>query len=168
MIYVFLAKGFEEIEKDNPAEYYKAFAQMVYALKYLRGEVETFEIDVYDHDSTDRYKELIMKILESQPADTAGYWKQFGEKLSGQTIEDFDEHRYEEEFMSGVKGERTDTFLGKFFLAAMNHKSMVTSRIFRSGNRLAGVSIDYEAKGFKGIRDFRHLIEEQRKQSREA
>ncbi|WP_026653741.1 DUF6765 family protein [Butyrivibrio proteoclasticus] len=31
---------YQEIEKDNPADYEKAFAQMVYAMKFLRGELE--------------------------------------------------------------------------------------------------------------------------------
>ena len=41
----------------------------------------------------------------------------------------------------------------------MAQKSMVTHRIFESGNLLAGLSVDYRRKGFKGIRDFRKLIE---------
>ena len=45
----------------------------------------------------------------------------------------------------------------------MNQKSMVTSKIFNSGNLLAGVSIDYDQKGFKGMRDFRKLVEAQKR-----
>ena len=37
---------------------------------------------------------------------------------------------------------------------------MVTNRIFTSGSRLAGFSIDFSKKGFGGIKDFRRLIEE--------
>ena len=37
---------------------------------------------------------------------------------------------------------------------------MVTNRIFTSGNRLAGVSVDFNKKGFRGIRDFRKLAKE--------
>ena len=35
---------------------------------------------------------------------------------------------------------------------------MVTNRIYSSGNNLAGYSVEYNGKGFKGIRDF-SLIE---------
>ena len=35
---------------------------------------------------------------------------------------------------------------------------MVTNQIFQSGNKLAGYSIEYSSKGFKGIRDFRKLL----------
>lgn len=159
---------FEVIEKDNPAEYYNAFAQMVYAMKYIRGEAESFEKDVYDTDSVEKYKELIMEILKSSPDKTADYWKRFGEKLSGREIEDFGEHKYEEEYMAADEEGKSETYLGRFFLAAMRQKSMVTSRIFGSGNILAGVSIDYEIKGFKGIRDYRHLVNEQLKKIEEA
>ena len=55
---------------------------------------------------------------------------------------------------------KNDTFLGKYILAAMAQKSMVTNRIFTSGNPLAGISIDFRKKGFAGIRGFRRLVEE--------
>ena len=159
---------FEVIEKDNPAEYYNAFAQMVYAMKYIRGEVETFEKEVYDTDSVEKYKELIMGILKSSPDKTADYWKRFGEKLSGREVEDFEGRKYEEEYMAADEEGKSETYLGRFFLAAMRQKSMVTSRIFGSGNILAGVSIDYDIKGFKGIRDYRHMVNEQLKKIEEA
>ena len=49
---------------------------------------------------------------------------------------------------------------GRFTIAALAQKSMVTNRIFTSGNRLAGVSVDFNKKGFRGIRDFRKLAKE--------
>ena len=36
---------------------------------------------------------------------------------------------------------------------------MVTNRIFSSGNTLAGVSVDYLEKGFKGIKDYMNLVD---------
>ena len=41
----------------------------------------------------------------------------------------------------------------------MEQKSMVTNKIFKSGNMLAGFSIDFRQKGFKGIKDFMKLVE---------
>ena len=41
----------------------------------------------------------------------------------------------------------------------MAQKSMVTNRIFRSGSLLAGFSVDFGEKGFRGIRDYRKLLE---------
>ena len=36
---------------------------------------------------------------------------------------------------------------------------MVTNKIFKSGNLLAGFSVDYAEKGFRGIKDYMRLIE---------
>ena len=58
-----------------------------------------------------------------------------------------------------------DTFLGRFILAAMAQKSMVTNKIFSSGNDLAGFSIDYSKKGFGGIKDYMKLVMETRDRS---
>ena len=35
---------------------------------------------------------------------------------------------------------------------------MVTNKIFSSGNTLAGFSIDYQKKGFGGIKDYMTLV----------
>ena len=35
---------------------------------------------------------------------------------------------------------------------------MVTNRIFTSGNDLAGVSVDFNRRGFRGIKDFYKLV----------
>ena len=51
------------------------------------------------------------------------------------------------------------TFLGRFIIAALSQKSMVTNQIYNSGNRLAGFSIDYEKRGFAGIRDYMKLVD---------
>ena len=42
----------------------------------------------------------------------------------------------------------------------MSHKSMVTNKIFTSGNILAGFSIDYNKKGFRGIKAYKKLVEQ--------
>ena len=55
--------------------------------------------------------------------------------------------------------DKKDTFLGCFFIAAMAQKSMVTERIHKSHNPLAGYSVKYRKFGFKGIRDYRNLVE---------
>ena len=36
---------------------------------------------------------------------------------------------------------------------------MVTNRIWKSGNLLAGYSVDYRQEGFRGLRDFQKLVE---------
>ena len=58
---------------------------------------------------------------------------------------------------------RDRSFLGKFIVAAMAQKSMITNKIYSSGNILAGVSIDYDKHGFRGIRDYMKLVKESRR-----
>ena len=151
---------YEEIIKDNPSDYRHAFCQMIYAMKYLRGEFEQFEADRYDWDAIEPYKEEIDRILHTRQADASADWKALGEKLSGCEIPSFDLGRYQEEYRSASNSQKDQTYLGKFFIAAMSQKSMVTNRIFQSGNKLAGYSVEYNKKGFKGIKDYRMLIDQ--------
>jgi len=150
---------YAEIIKDNPSDYYHAFCQMVYALKYLRGIYDVFEKNRYDTEDVAPWEEEIKTIIGRRQPDACDDWKAFGEKLSGQSIEDFSLEKYREEYKTAEKKEKDDTFLGQFILAAMRQKSMVTNKIFKSKNLLAGFSVDYAEKGFKGIRDFSKLIE---------
>lgn len=146
------------IVKDNPSDYYHAFTQMVYAMKFLRGETGSFETGVYDEGSLTPWEGEIREILRKRRTDAGADWKALGERLSGCTIEDFDIEKYQQEYREAPEDEKDSTFLGCFFLAAMAQKSMVTHKIFESGNLLAGLSVDYRLKGFKGIGDFRKLI----------
>ena len=152
--------NYEEIIKDNPSDYYHAFCQMVYAMKYLRGAYERFEKATYDTETVAPWESEIKAILEKRQLDACADWKAFGEKLSGCEIEDFDLEKYQDEYQSAGKDEKDDTFLGKFILAALGQKSMVTNKIFKSGSLLAGFSVDFAAKGFAGIRDYIKLVEQ--------
>ena len=154
---------YEEVIKDNPRDYYMAFCQMIEAMKALRGSAPAFEKDRYDFEAAAPYEEEIRAILEKRQPDACEDWKAFGEKLSGQTVPDFDLQQYQKEYLDAAPEEKNGTFLGKYFLAALAQKSMVTNRIFRSGSLLAGFSVELGSKGFKGIRDFRALLEQTRK-----
>ena len=150
---------YRECLKDNPTEYYKAFCQMIYAMKYLKGESDIFEKDTYDEEAVAPYKDRIMSIITKKQLDASADWKAFGEELSGNVIPDFDDLRYAEEYKAADKASADNTFLGRFIIAAMAQKSMVTHEIYKSGNMLAGFSIDYNKKGFGGIRDYLKLVE---------
>ena len=153
---------YEAVVKDNPSDYYHAFCQMVYALKYLRGLVPTFEAYRYDFDSVAPWEAQIRTILGKRQSDACADWKALGETISGQEIGDFDLVRSQLEYRESPERDKNNTFLGRFFLAALAQKSMVTNKIFRSGNLLAGFSVDYAEKGFRGIRDFIRLVEAQK------
>lgn len=150
---------YKEVIKDNPSDYMYAFGQMIYAMRYLRGDLPDFEKDTYDTGTLKPYEDRIRKILVVRRLNACDDWKAFGEELSGQTIDDFDINRYQQEYMDADKESKGDTFLGRFFLAAMMQKSMVINRIYTSGNNLAGISIDYNEKGFGGMKDFATLVD---------
>ena len=151
---------YEEVLKDNPTEYYQAFCQMVYAMKCLRGEDGPFKVDTYDTDAVAPYEHEIREILEKrQPAQGAiEDWLAFGERLCGRAVDLFDLDAHVQEYLDAAADCKDDTYLGKFILAALAQKGMVVSRIWSSGNPLAGRSIDYDENGFAGIRDFLPLI----------
>jgi hypothetical protein len=148
--------NYKEFLKDNPSDYRKAFGQMIFAMKYLRGSVTVFELDTYDEEAIRPYSERITEILTKRQPDASEDWKAFGEELSGQKIPDFDVSAYVEEYKNAE--DKNGTFLGRFILAALSQKSMVTNKIFSSGNTLAGFSIDYQKKGFGGIKDYMTLV----------
>lgn len=148
--------NYKEIIKDNPDDYYHSFCQMVYALKTLRDDHLNFEVERYDYQAVEPYKEEIFRILKKRQVNACEDWKALGQKMSGCLIDDFDINRYAKEYMEAPV--RHKSFLGRFFLAAMEQKSMVTKKIFESGNLLAGISIDYEKMGFKGMKEFKRLV----------
>lgn len=147
------------IVKDNPHDYFMAFCQMVYALKYLRDINPDFERDTYDFEAVSPWEEEIKAIITKRQPDACADWKAFGEKLSGCEIEDFDVEKYQQDYVQAPKGHKDGTFIGKFCIASMAQKSMVTNKIFISGNMLAGFSVDYAKYGFKGMKDFRELVD---------
>ena len=152
---------YEEIIKDNPHDYYHAFCQMIHALKYLRGMEESFQKNTYDTEAIAPWEEQIRGIIEKRQLDACADWKAFGEQLSGETIEDFDLEKYQSEYMAAPRNGKDGTYLGKFILAALAQKSMVTNKIFKSGNLLAGLSVDFTVDGLRGIRDYFKLVEKQ-------
>jgi len=158
--------NFEEIVKDNPSDFYHAFCQMVYAMKYLRGEYKRFELEQYDAESVAPWDAEIHAILEKRQLDASDDWRALGEKISGHLIEDFDLEKYQDEYLGAPKEEKDETFLGKFILAALSQKSMVTNKIFKSGNLLAGFSVDFNVKGFRGMRDYIMLVEKAARRQR--
>ena len=149
---------YEEIVKDNPNDYLHAFCQMVEAMKYLRGEREDFAVERYDWDAAAPYEKEFREIILPRRLNACEAWKAFGEGLSGCAIPDFSVETLEREYRDTE--EKNETALGRFLHAALAQKSMVTNRIFKSGNMLAGFSVELDRKGFRGIRDFRMLLGE--------
>ncbi len=158
--------GYREILKENPSDYLHAFCQMVEAMKYLRGSRDSFATGKYDWEAIGGLEDRIREILCRRQLNACADWKALGEELSGRTIEAFSVEKYQKEYLEAGEKEKDATFLGRFFLAALAQKSMVTNKIYKSGSLLAGYSVDFEKKGFHGMRDFRKLVEQARNRRR--
>ena len=68
--------------------------------------------------------------------------------------------------MQADKDGKDETFLGRFIIAALAQKSMITGRIFQSGNKLAGYSVDYDKKGFRGDKAYKKLLQQKEEEGR--
>lgn len=150
---------YKEILKDNPSDHLHAFAQMVYALKYLKGDYENFERERYDWEGISSYRGQIDAIFAKRQPDDSADWKALGEEISGMEIPAFDINKYKDEYKSAGPDQKDETYIGKFIMAALAQKSMVTGQIFNSGNPLAGISVDPDKNGLKGIPAYFKLIE---------
>ncbi len=131
---------YEELIKDNPSDYMKAFTQMIYAMKCIRTENASFEKDTYDTEAIAPWRERIQGIINKRQLLASDDWKAFGEELSGQEIEDFVIDKYFKEYTGTPKKERAETFIGKFTRGAIAHKGMVIDEISKTGNKLAGAA----------------------------
>ncbi len=131
---------YREIIKDNPSNYRKAFCQMVYAMRYIRGDYEEFERERYDTEKTGPHIDRIGEIIDKRQLLASDDWKSFGEELSGSEIDDFDLNKYQDEYIKAPREEKPQTFIGRFITGALAQKGMVTNEIFNSGNILAGFS----------------------------
>ncbi len=130
---------YKEIIKDNPADYEKAFAQMVYALNWLREGTESFTADTYATEAIEAHIDKIREIIAKRQSDASEDWKKFGESLTKESIPDFDMDAYMDEYKNADKADKTETYLGRFIDAAIRQKSMVTAKIMESGNLLCGM-----------------------------
>ncbi|MBR3307521.1 MAG: hypothetical protein IKI75_09775 [Lachnospiraceae bacterium] len=129
---------YEDIIKDNPHDYMKAFTQMISAMKYIRGDIPAFEKEQYDDEAVASLRERIREILEKRQHIASDDWKAFGEELSGKPVEEYSIYKYLDAYTGSSDAE--DSFIGRFIRGALAHKGMVVDEICRSGNRLAGVA----------------------------
>ena len=104
--------NYEVTLKENPNDYYRAFCQMIYAMKCLRDDSAAFEKERYDLEAVAPYEIEIRKILEKRQLDSSADWKAFGEKLSGKEIPEFDVEQYTEDYRTASEEDKDDTFLG--------------------------------------------------------
>lgn len=149
---------YEEIIKDNPSDYKHAFCQMLEAMHYLRGDKDDFALNCYDWQTIAPYEKRIEEIIRKRQLDSSADWKALGEELSGQEIPAFDIDCFRTAYSAAAENEKDNTPLGRFIIAALAQKSMVTNRIYQSGSKLAGYSVDYRKHGFWGDKAYKKLL----------
>jgi hypothetical protein len=133
-------RDYHVIVKDNPSDSVKAFTPLVSALKYLRGQFESFEKDTYDDSVMESYGDRIRQIITKRQIIASDDWRGFGQELSGKVVEPFDINKYQQEYDDAPRIGKDYTYLGKFMKGAIAQKGMVTEEISKSGNILAGFS----------------------------
>lgn len=148
---------YNEIIRDNQNDFYFAFSQMVEALKYLKGTTKSFELNKYA--PLPKYEEKIKSILAIRQLNDEKQWKEFAKDLSGIELKDFDVEAYQEEYINAKEVKKTN--FNNFIIHALKQKSMVTNRIYKSKNLLAGYSIEYNGSSLKGLKDYWQLLEEE-------
>ena len=90
--------SWNELVKDNPSDYFKAFAQMVYALKFYRGINSEFKLNEYD--SLDKYSERVMDIINKRQLSAMEDWKAFATELAGKSVNEFNAKKYVDEYLA--------------------------------------------------------------------
>ena len=157
--YVYLPAwaDYEEFVKDNPSDYWHAFCQMVYALSCLRTG-ESFQLNCYAEDDVADVQESVREIIAKRQLDASDDWRDLGEQISGLALDPFDLETHRAEYVAAALDARDDTYLGRFIQAAIAQKSMVTNRIYRSGSRLAGLSIEQTENDSRWKRLFGRLL----------
>ncbi len=129
---------YDELIKDNPSDYMKAFTQMIQAMKFIRGDISSFNKNEYDTKAVEPHLDRIKEIIEKRQIIANDDWKAFGEDLSGHEIEDHKIDKYFAEYAD--RSNKEETFIGRFTKGAMAHKGMVIDLIHKSGNKLAGIA----------------------------
>ena len=141
---------YAEIIKDNPSDYLHAFGQMVYALKYLKGINKEFKLNEYD--PLEKYKDRVTSIINKRQLSAERDWNAFANELAGCEVEAFNEKKYIEEYLNHETS--SEAPFNQFIYHVLKQKSMVTNRIYKSKNKLAGYSIEYNGINFKGLKDY--------------
>lgn len=154
---------YDEIVKNNPSDYLHAFSQMVYALKFLKGKNKEFKLNEYD--PLEKYKEKVVSIINKRQLTSEKEWKEFASELAGKPVNDFDIRKYPEEYLTSTNKEKTP--FSSFMLHTLKQKSMVTNRIYKSKNKLAGYSVEYSGDSLKGLKDYWKLIEHEIKEKQD-
>ncbi|HAU5071876.1 TPA: hypothetical protein L6814_003195 [Clostridioides difficile] len=111
-----------KIEKNNQDNFFKAFCQMVYALKCIKNGND-FNINQYDN-LTAQQKTEVSKVIATRKNDQSEAWKKAIQALGYSPLEKFDKNKWKNEFIKSSNKEKTDYYY--FNLVAKKHVDYVT------------------------------------------
>ncbi|WP_131009589.1 DUF6765 family protein, partial [Clostridioides difficile] len=111
-----------KIEKNNQDDFFKAFCQMVYALKCIKNGND-FSINQYDN-LTENQKTEVTKVITTRKDDQSEAWKKAIKALGYNSLENFDKNKWKNEFIKSANKEKTDYYY--FNLVAKKHVDYVT------------------------------------------
>ncbi|MBY2478638.1 hypothetical protein KWV16_17350 [Clostridioides difficile] len=112
-----------KIEKNNQDGFFKAFCQMVYALKCIKNRTE-FSINQYDKLTSQQETE-VKKVIATRKDDQSDAWKKAIQALGYSSLDKFDKNKWKNEFEKSSNKEKTDYYY--FNLVAKKHVDYVTN-----------------------------------------
>lgn len=136
-----------KIEKNNQDDFFKAFCQMVYALKCIKNGND-FSINQYDN-LTENQKTEVTKVIATRKDDQSEAWKKAINALGYNSLENFDKNKWKNEFIKSTNKEKTDYYY--FNLVAKKHVDYVTD--FLEEKRLSLEEMSSEYCKFKNFDD---------------
>ncbi|HBF0841521.1 DUF6765 family protein [Clostridioides difficile] len=136
-----------KIEKNNQDDFFKAFCQMVYALKCIKNGND-FSINKYDN-LTENQKTEVKKVIATRKDDQSEAWKKAINALGYNSLENFDKNKWKNEFIKSTNKEKTDYYY--FNLVAKKHVDYVTD--FLEEKRLSLEEMSSEYCKFKNFDD---------------
>lgn len=123
--------GNPSVEKNNPSDFYKAFAQMIYALKCIRSSKE-FSLDQYDSmQDYQQYEADYQSALTAPQTDASLSWLNLSKKVMGKMPYTYDRNYFTNEFLEAQ--DRSQTLYYKFSVAARDHYLLVEDYLKQYG-----------------------------------
>lgn len=110
-----------KIQKNNQDNFFKAFCQMVYALKCIKNGTD-FSLNQYE-SLTENQKTEVTKVIITRKDDQSDAWEKAIKALGYSSLDKFDKNKWKNEFIKSSNKEKTDYYY--FNLVAKKHVDYV-------------------------------------------
>ncbi|TQX30411.1 DUF6765 family protein [Clostridioides difficile] len=119
-----------KIQKNNQDNFFKAFCQMVYALKCIKNGTD-FSLNQYE-SLTENQKTEVTKVITTRKDDQSDAWEKAIKALGYSSLDKFDKNKWKNEFEKSSNKKKTNYYY--FNLVAKKHIDYVNN--FLEENRL--------------------------------